>query len=160
MLQLKCPTDFFSSDCLTFSLSKPKKKKKKKRYYDTEKGRWKKKKKTCDPVENRTAGHCHPLADLENQSILWYKEREGEKKKKALQSSGESCDQMFVLEVLRYEDRDRPLGSPPICSVFSFRKWGFCWEIHLGIIYDSGILVWLVMISVFWLGVVLFNLCK
>ena len=63
------------------------------------------------------------------------------KKKKGLQSSGESCDQMFVLEVLRYEDRDRPLGSSPICSVFSFRKWGFCWEIHLGIIYDSGILV-------------------
>ena len=42
MLKLKYPTDFFSSDCLTFSLSKPKKKK---RYYDTEKGRRKKKKK-------------------------------------------------------------------------------------------------------------------
>ena len=45
MLQLKYPTDFFSSDYLTFSLSKPKKKKKKKRYYDTEKGRREKKKK-------------------------------------------------------------------------------------------------------------------
>ena len=43
MLKLKYPTDFFSSDCLTFSLSKPKKKKN--RYYDTEKGRRKKKKK-------------------------------------------------------------------------------------------------------------------
>ena len=64
-----------------------------------------KKKKTCDLVENRTVGHRHPLPDLENRSILWYKEREGEKKK-GLQSSGESCDQMFVLEVLRYEDRD------------------------------------------------------
>ena len=29
-----------------------------------------KKKKTCDPVENRTASHRHPLPDLENQSIL------------------------------------------------------------------------------------------
>ena len=68
--------------------------------------------------------------------------KEGEKKKKkGLKSSGESCDQTFVPEVLRYGDRDRPLGSPPICSVFSFRKWGFYWEIHLGIIYDSGILV-------------------
>ena len=63
MLQLKYPTDFFSSDCLTFSLSKPKKKKK--RYYDTEKGR-RKKKKNCDPVENCTAGHRHPLSDLDN----------------------------------------------------------------------------------------------
>ena len=36
----------------------------------------------------------------------------------------------------------------------------FFLEIHLGIIYDSGILVRLVMIQVFWLGVVLFNLCK
>ena len=67
MLQLKYPTDFFSSDCLTFSLSKPKKKN---RYYDTEKGRRKKKKKTCDPVENRTAGHRHLLPDLDNQSVL------------------------------------------------------------------------------------------
>ena len=39
MLQLKFTTDFFSSDCLTFSLSKPKKKKKNKRYCDTEKGK-------------------------------------------------------------------------------------------------------------------------
>ena len=29
-----------------------------------------KKKKTCDPVENRTASHRHPLPDLENQLIL------------------------------------------------------------------------------------------
>ena len=63
------------------------------------------------------------------------------KKKKGLKSSGESCDQTFVPKVLRYGDRDRPLGSPPICSVFSFRKWGFCREIHLGVIYDSSILV-------------------
>ena len=102
-MQLKYPTDFFSSDCLTFSLSKPKKKKEAILWY--RKRKEKKKKKTCDPVENRIAGHRHPLPDLDNQSILWYKEREGEKKK-GLQSSGESCDQMFVLEVLRYEDRD------------------------------------------------------
>ena len=41
-LQLKNPTDFFSSDCITFALSK-KKKKKNKRYCDTEKGKEKKK---------------------------------------------------------------------------------------------------------------------
>ena len=139
MLQLKYPTDFFSSDCLTFSLSKPKKKN---RYYDTEKGRRKKKKKKelaiqwgivlpaiTIPCQTQTTNRC---CDTEKGK---------EKKKKGLQSSGESCDQTFVPEVLRYGDRDWPLGSPPICSVFSFRKWGFCWEIHLGIIYDSRIVV-------------------
>ena len=30
----------------------------------------KKKKKTCDPVENRTVGHRHLLPDLDNQSVL------------------------------------------------------------------------------------------
>ena len=144
MLQLKYPTDFFSSDCLTFSLSKPKKKKPI-LWYRKRKEKKRKEKRTCDLVGNRTASHHHPLPDLDNQSVLWYREREGEKKK-GLQSSGGSCDQTFVPEVLRYGDRDWPLGSPPICSVFSFRKWGFCWEIHLGIIYDSRIVVWLVMI--------------
>ena len=64
-MQLKYPTDFFSSDCLTFSLSKPKKKKKSDTMIQKKEGE-KKKKKTCDPAENRIAGHHHPLPDLDN----------------------------------------------------------------------------------------------
>ena len=81
-LQLKNPTDFFSSDCITFDLSKQKKKKNN-RYCDIEKGK---------------------------------------EKIKNLQSSGESCDQTFVPEILRYEDRDRPLGSLPTVSEHSKTK--------------------------------------
>ena len=137
-MQLKYPTDFFSSDCLTFSLSKPKKKKKAILWY--RKRKEKKKKKNL-----QSSGESYyrpsPSPARLRQPISTVIQRKGRRKKKGLQSSGESCNQTFVPEVLRYEDRDWPLGSPPICSVFSFRKWGFCWEIHLGIIYDSGILV-------------------
>ena len=39
-----------------------------------------------------------------------------------MQSSGESCDQTFVPEVLRYGDRNQPLGSPPTVSDHSTTK--------------------------------------
>ena len=46
----------------------------------------------------------------------------GKEKIKNLQSSGESCDQTFVPEILRYGDRDQLLGSPPTMSAHSTTK--------------------------------------
>ena len=81
MLQLKYPTDFFSSDCLTFSLSKPKKKKKK-RYYDTEKGRREKKKNLRSSGES----YCQPSPSPARlrKPIDTVIQRKGRRKKKGL----------------------------------------------------------------------------
>ena len=73
------------------------------------------------------------------------------KKKKNLQSNGKSCAQTFVPEVFRYGVKNRPLGSSPICS-FLVRA-----AVHM-FFFSQGCRPYVFFF--FWLGVVLFNLCK
>ena len=81
MLQLKYPTDFFSSDCLTFSLSKPKKKKRSDTMIQKKEGEKKKKN-----LRSSGESYCRPSPSPARlrKPIDTVIQRKGRRKKKGL----------------------------------------------------------------------------